>query len=77
MSRVDHFKEGLKNVLYVPILPAIGYLGLDATGVSSAIAADSAALKAILGEGFGHAGLCFSLHFVIKAGWHFWKTIRG
>ena len=77
MGRVEHFKESLKNMLMIPVLPAIGYLGLDATGISGFLTQDSAALKTILGEGFGHAGLCFSLHYVLSAGWHFWKGITG
>ena len=77
MTRVDHFKEGLKNMLMIPVLPVIGYYAGDATGFSDFIGSQGDALHRVLGEGFGHAGLCFSLHYVLSAGWHFWKTVTG
>ncbi len=56
-----------KNAILIPVLPLAGYWGLDATGVTETIASHSPMMERILGEGFGHAGLCFSLHFVLQA----------
>ncbi|MBY0449979.1 MAG: hypothetical protein K2X01_05075 [Cyanobacteria bacterium] len=66
-SRQKSLRYAAKNALLIPVLPLAGYWGLDATGVTETIASHSPMMERILGEGFGHAGLCFSLHFVLQA----------
>ncbi len=56
-----------RNLLMVPVFPMAGYLLLDRTGISHAMIQSGLIPKAVLGEGFGHVGLCFSLHYVIHA----------
>ena len=76
LQRKRHLKEALKNVLLIPVCPAIGYFCIDATGLTYLITAHHPALIRIVGEGFGHAGLCYSLHFVFKACRHLWQAIK-
>ena len=68
--------KGLRNICLIPVLPLVMYLALDASGFSSFLASQSDMLKRMWGEGFGHAGLCFSLHFVLDASKSFWKAWR-
>lgn len=75
--RKGQLMKALRNILLIPVLPFIGYFGLDATGVTESIAQKSPAMERILGEGFGHAGLCFSLHYVMGAGSHLWRAAKG
>lgn len=52
-------------------LPLGFHFGLDRTGITDAIRSTWQPLSQIIGhEGFGHAGLCFALHYLIKAGSH-------
>ncbi|MBY0404885.1 MAG: hypothetical protein K2X66_13375 [Cyanobacteria bacterium] len=74
-NRKHFFVKGLKNLILVPVLPLSMYYGLDATGVTDFLGDKSEAMKRILGEGFGHAGLCFSLHYVFNAGKSFWQAL--
>ncbi len=76
-SRKKHFKLSLKNMLLIPVLPLVGYYGLDATGITELLVHHNPVLFRIMGEGFGHAGLCFSLHYVINACKHLWIGIVG
>jgi len=81
-TRREHLKLALKNLVMIPILPATLLIGLDQTpgmsvSITDYIAHDNPAMTRVLGEGFGHAGLCFSLHFVFNAGRHLWKSIVG
>ncbi len=76
-SRKAHFKLSLKNILLIPVLPLIGYFCLDATGVTDMVIHHNPIMQRIMGEGFGHAGLCFSLHYVLQAGRHFWLGLVG
>lgn len=61
------FKNGLKYAVLVPVFPLMGYYLLDQTGVSSLLMTYGIIPQAILGEGFGHVGLCFAIHYVIKS----------
>jgi hypothetical protein len=70
-----HLRQGLINAAKVPVLPILFYYSLDATGVTDALAANGEAWSRILGEGFGHAGLCFSIHYVINAAKSFSKAV--
>ena len=65
-----------KNLLMVPVAPMIGYLLFDATGVTAAIAGMNPVLHQILGEGFGHVGLCYSAHNVLTAGKAFFRAFQ-
>jgi hypothetical protein len=60
-----HFLSALKSFLLVPIFPLAGYWLLDQTGISHAVVKAGLMPSAILGEGFGHVGLCFSLHYIL------------
>ena len=69
-------QQALKNLLLVPIFPLCGYVLLDQTGVSQALVSYQIVPKAILGEGFGHVGLCFSIHYFAAALQALWKGYR-
>jgi hypothetical protein len=60
-----HFLSALKAFVLVPIFPLLGYYLLDQTGISKSLVGAGMIHPAILGEGFGHVGLCFSLHYVL------------
>ncbi|MBX2860868.1 MAG: hypothetical protein KTR14_06520 [Vampirovibrio sp.] len=64
------------NVLKFPLPPLIGYFLLDATGVTASIAQVNPVIFKIMGEGFGHAGLCFSIHYFVQAASHLVKVFR-
>lgn len=61
----SHFLSALKAFLLVPLFPLAGYWLLDQTGISHALVKGGLIPSAILGEGFGHVGLCFSLHYIL------------
>jgi hypothetical protein len=56
-----------KHLLMAPVFPMAGYLLLDQTGISHFLVQAGWIPKIVLGEGFGHVGLCFSLHYVVNA----------
>ena len=60
-------KKAARNLVMVPVFPVIGYVLLDQPGISQYLMQHGIIPKAVLGEGFGHVGLCFSLHYVIHA----------
>lgn len=60
------FLAALKFFLLVPLFPVAGYCLLDQTGVSQFLVEHGAIPHPILGEGFGHVGLCFSVHYVFS-----------
>lgn len=57
----------LKYLVLVPVFPLLGYYLLDQTGVSHWLVSQGLIPARILGEGFGHVGLCFSIHYVFTA----------
>lgn len=63
-ARSAHFVSALKSFTLVPLFPFLGYYLLDQTGVSLQLVNMGLIPKAILGEGFGHVGLCFSIHYI-------------
>ena len=71
---VTHFMSALKAFLMVPLFPVLGYCLLDQTGFSQTLVKTGFIPTAILGEGFGHVGLCFSLHYVLDG---FRGVIKG
>ena len=77
LRRKVYLKRGLKNLVMIPILPLSGYFLLDATGVTNLLIGHSPMMTRILGEGFGHAGLCFSLHYVFESVKYFYKGLRA
>jgi hypothetical protein len=60
------FISAAKFFLLVPLCPVIGYFLLDQTGFSGFLVRQGLIPHAILGEGFGHVGLCFSVHYVFN-----------
>lgn len=68
--------RALGYALLIPVFPLLGYMGLDQTGISAWLVAQGWIPQAILGEGFGHVGLCFSLHYVIAALRSLWSGLR-
>src|SRR6476619_6771608 len=54
-----HFMAAFKALALVPLFPLAGYCLLDQTGISHALVKAGYIPGAILGEGFGHVGLCF------------------
>ena len=57
---------GCKALILVPIFPMLGYYLLDQSGLSQWMVVHGLIPARILGEGFGHVGLCFSIHYVFK-----------
>jgi hypothetical protein len=57
---------GCKALILVPIFPMLGYYLLDQSGLSHWMVVHGLIPDRILGEGFGHVGLCFSIHYVFK-----------
>ncbi|HEY9687073.1 MAG TPA: hypothetical protein V6C52_08880 [Coleofasciculaceae cyanobacterium] len=66
-----------RNLLLIPVFPVLGYYGLDQSGVSDFLVSHGLMIREILGEGFGHVGLCFSLHYVMNAAGALYKACRG
>lgn len=67
-----HGMAALKSILLVPVFPLLGYWFLDQTGFSEWLVGTGFVPSAILGEGFGHVGLCFSIHYLftgLRSGW--------
>lgn len=64
-----------RAILLVPALPLMGYWLLDQTGFSQWLIATGIMPAAILGEGFGHVGLCFSIHYLFTALRFGWKAL--
>lgn len=71
-----HGLAALKSFLLVPLLPLLGYWLLDQTGVSQWLVEIGIIPAAILGEGFGHVGLCFSIHYLFNGILSGWKALR-
>jgi len=71
-----HLVKALRYALLVPVLPLVGYFAFDATGLTSLMIGHNTMLTRIIGEGFGHAGMCFSLHYVFQSGKHLWKSLQ-
>ncbi|HEY9745045.1 MAG TPA: hypothetical protein V6C99_02380 [Oculatellaceae cyanobacterium] len=71
-----YWSLAVKNLLLVPVFPLLGYVLMDQTGVSQALINCGLIPKAILGEGFGHVGLCFSIHYLAAALQCLWKGFR-
>jgi hypothetical protein len=62
----ESFFSALKYFLLVPLFPLLGYYLLDQTGVSQWLITVGVIPGQILGEGFGHVGLCFSIHYLFN-----------
>lgn len=76
-QRWSLLKSALKNILLIPIPPAIGYLLFDKTGITAQISHLHSSLHNIIGhEGFGHVGLCFSVHYLVNAGRDIWNALK-
>lgn len=58
--------SALKYFLLVPLFPLLGYYLLDQSGFSQWLIAVGVIPAEILGEGFGHVGLCFSIHYLFS-----------
>jgi hypothetical protein len=71
---VPFFWAAVKCFVLVPIFPMAGYYLLDQTGVSHWLMVQGIIPAGILGEGFGHVGLCFSIHYVFTG---FRELFRG
>jgi hypothetical protein len=68
--------KSLKNLALFPIPPAIGYLMFDCSGLTQSISSLHPSLHQIIGhEGFGHAGLCFGLHYLVQSGKALWQAV--
>jgi hypothetical protein len=65
--RAGYLKRGLRSLLMIPVFPLAGYLLMDQTGLSQWIVQVGLLPARMVGEGFGHVGLCFSVHYVINA----------
>lgn len=65
----------LKSFLLVPLFPLVGFWLLDQTGFSQWLIGTGFMPEAILGEGFGHVGLCFSIHYLFTGFRAAWKAI--
>lgn len=74
-ARQEHLRAILKNALLIPVPIALGYGALDATGLTELLAGLSPVLERVLGEGGGHAGLCYASHYVVNIVQHAWKAI--
>jgi hypothetical protein len=70
-------RKGLLYALLVPVFPLLGYYLLDQTGISHFLMTRGIIPAGILGEGFGHVGLCFSIHYVGKSFQYFWKALSS
>jgi hypothetical protein len=71
-----YWGQAAKNLLLIPIFPLCGYVLMDQTGISHALVQSGLVPRAILGEGFGHVGLCFSIHYLATAIQCLWKGFR-
>jgi hypothetical protein len=58
--------SALKFFLLVPLFPLLGYYLLDQTGFSQWLITAGVIPGQVLGEGFGHVGLCFSIHYLFN-----------
>ena len=70
------FLAALKCFLLVPVCPLLGYYLLDLTGFSHWLVTQGLIPARILGEGFGHVGLCFSIHYVFTGVREFYRALR-
>jgi hypothetical protein len=70
-----HGMAALKYFLLVPVFPFLGYWLLDQTGCSAWLVSSGFVPQAILGEGFGHVGLCFSIHYLFSGLHAIWKAL--
>lgn len=65
-----------KHFLYVPLFPLAGHYMLDQSGLSQWLMAVGIIPAQILGEGFGHVGLCFSIHYLFTGCKALWKALQ-
>ena len=77
VQQESHLMLGLRALLMVPLFPLLGYWLLDQTGVSQSLVAAGVIPQPILGEGFGHVGLCMSIHYLIQGGQSLARAIMG
>ncbi len=68
-------KIALKSFLFVPLFPLLGHYLIDQTGISQWLIATGIVPAQILGEGFGHVGLCFSIHYLFTGLKAVWKML--
>jgi hypothetical protein len=68
-------KIALKSFLYVPLFPLLGHYLMDQTGISQWMITVGIVPAQILGEGFGHVGLCFSIHYLFNGLKAVWKML--
>lgn len=73
---VPFFMAALKCFLLVPVFPMLGYYLLDQTGFSHWLVTQGLIPARILGEGFGHVGLCFSIHYVFTGFREVYRAVR-
>ena len=73
---VPFLLEALKCFVLVPIAPLVGFYLLDQTGFSHWLIVQGFIPKQILGEGFGHVGLCFSIHYVFTGVRELFRAVR-
>lgn len=73
----SEFLSALKSFLMVPLCPMLGYYLLDQTGISQAMVTQGLIPQEILGEGFGHVGLCFSIHYAFNGVQSLFKGVAG
>lgn len=72
----SYWAEAGRNLVLVPIFPLCGSLLLDQTGVSASLVQSGLIPQSILGEGFGHVGLCFSIHYLAAALQCVWRALQ-
>lgn len=71
----EYLLSALKYFLLVPLFPLLGYCLLDQTGISQWLITVGVIPAEILGEGFGHVGLCFSIHYLFSGLQAIWKAL--
>jgi hypothetical protein len=74
---VPFFMAALKCFFLVPVFPMLGYYLLDQTGFSHWMIVQGLIPARILGEGFGHVGLCFSIHYVFTGFHEMFRAFRA
>ena len=73
---VPFLVSAVKYFCLVPVFPLLGFYMLDQTGFSHWLVAQGLIPVEILGEGFGHVGLCFSIHYVFTGFRELFRAIR-
>jgi len=67
LRAVPLLRSACTYLILVPMFPLLGYYLLDQTGFSHWMVSHGLIPAKILGEGFGHVGLCFSIHYIFTA----------